>query len=105
MMGGTQSRFFFNRVLCSVWRVAVAALSLLMFALGMGAFSASAEESAASKSSPAKNQLWQAHQLLEAVLVGDTGAIQKLLDEGIDVNARAEAGVTAYHAARLLGDL
>src|SRR5438477_11601927 len=57
-------------------------------------------------SRPSESEIAQAHKLLSAVqLGGNTETIKKLLDSGIDVNARAEAGVTAYHAARMLGDL
>src|SRR5438477_4219120 len=53
-----------------------------------------------------ERDLVPSHKLICAVQLGEnTEAIQKLLDSGIDVNARAEAGVTAYHAARLLGDV
>ncbi|HTL18046.1 MAG TPA: serine hydrolase [Patescibacteria group bacterium] len=57
-------------------------------------------------SKPSESEIAQAHKLLSAVQLGaNTETIQKLLDSGTDVNARAEAGVTAYHAARLLGDV
>jgi CubicO group peptidase (beta-lactamase class C family) len=38
------------------------------------------------------------------VAAGDPDAVQKLLDSGLDVNSQVEAGLTAYHVARLLGD-
>ncbi len=47
----------------------------------------------------------QAHNLIEVVLAGgDTEIIQKLLDDGVDVNAQNKAGLTAFHTARLFGE-
>jgi CubicO group peptidase (beta-lactamase class C family) len=44
-------------------------------------------------------------RLIAAVLApGDVAAIQELLDSGVDINGRNFAGLTAYQAARLLGD-
>ena len=50
------------------------------------------------------NQEAQARKLIGAVLAGaDTQAVQTLLDDGADVNARSESGLTAFNAAHLLG--
>ena len=46
----------------------------------------------------------QATRLIGAVLTGDSEAIQKLLEQGLDVNAQAKPGLTAFQAARLHGD-
>jgi len=46
----------------------------------------------------------QANKLIGAVLTSDTGTVQKLLAQGLDVNAQAKAGLTACQAARLRGD-
>ena len=83
----------------------------IVLALLASAFFLVANEGAASDApqptgKPIKTEQAQAHTLIAAVLTGsDVEAVQKLLDDGNDVNARAEAGVTAYHVARLVGDL
>jgi CubicO group peptidase (beta-lactamase class C family) len=46
----------------------------------------------------------QANKLIGAVLTSDAGTIEKLLAQGLDVNAQAKPGLTAYQAARLRGD-
>src|SRR5208282_3500756 len=46
----------------------------------------------------------QANKLIGAVLTSDTGTVQKLLEQGLDVNAQAKPGLTAFQAARLHGD-
>ena len=80
-------------------------LILLASAVSAAAANSVTASTSAPPDQPSESELAQAHKLLSAVqLGGDSEAIQKLLDNGIDVNARAEAGVTAYHAARLLGD-
>jgi hypothetical protein len=91
------------RIASMVWHFA---LVLLASALS----SRAADSTVASPPQPPdkalQTQAAQAHKLLQAVLIGtDSEGIQKLLDGGIDINARAEAGVTAYHVARLLGEL
>jgi CubicO group peptidase (beta-lactamase class C family) len=50
------------------------------------------------------SQELQANKLIEAVVTSDADTIQKLLAQGLDVNAQGEAGVTAFQAARLHGD-
>jgi CubicO group peptidase (beta-lactamase class C family) len=42
--------------------------------------------------------------LIGAVLTSDVETIQKLLEQGLDVNAHAKAGLTVFQAARLHGD-
>ena len=42
-------------------------------------------------------------QLVDAAARGDLADLQRLLDRGTDVNATAEHGLTALHAARLTG--
>src|SRR5690348_189042 len=84
--------------------------SFATLALVLGLLNGSAPGSASRAAEPAQNstegRLSQAHELLQAVIAGTgTEAIQKVLDHGADINARAEAGITAYHAARVLGDL
>jgi CubicO group peptidase (beta-lactamase class C family) len=46
----------------------------------------------------------QAEKLIGAVMASDSEGIEKLLAQGLDVNARAKAGLTAFQAARLHGD-
>jgi CubicO group peptidase (beta-lactamase class C family) len=46
----------------------------------------------------------QASVLIGAVMTSNSETIQKLLAQGLDVNAQAKPGVTAYQAARLRGD-
>jgi CubicO group peptidase (beta-lactamase class C family) len=46
----------------------------------------------------------QANKLIGAVMTSDAESIQKLLGQGLDVNAQGKAGVTAFQAARLHGD-
>ena len=50
------------------------------------------------------SQELQANKLIGAVVTSDADTIQKLLAQGLDVNAQGEAGVTAFQAARLHGD-
>ena len=50
------------------------------------------------------SQELQANKLIGAVLTSDAETIQKLLAQGLDVNAQAKPGLTAYQAARLHGD-
>jgi CubicO group peptidase (beta-lactamase class C family) len=46
----------------------------------------------------------QAEKLISAALSSDGEAVQKLLEKGLDVNAQAKPGLTAFQAARLHGD-
>jgi CubicO group peptidase (beta-lactamase class C family) len=47
----------------------------------------------------------QAQKLVRAVWAGsDVETIQRLVDQGLDINSRGEAGLTALQAARLRGD-
>ena len=46
----------------------------------------------------------QANKLIGAVLASDVGTIEKLLGQGLDVNAQTKPGLTAYQAAHLRGD-
>ena len=50
------------------------------------------------------SQELQANKLIDAVLTSDAETIQKLLEQGLDVNAQGKAGLTAFQAARLRGD-
>jgi CubicO group peptidase (beta-lactamase class C family) len=82
------------------------ALALLVSAFSLTAGEGAASDAPKPPDKPIKTEQSQAHKLIEAILTGsDAETIQKLLDEGNDINARAEAGVTAYHVARLFGDL
>ncbi|MGO8701583.1 MAG: serine hydrolase [Limisphaerales bacterium] len=82
------------------------ALALLASAFFFSAGEGAASDAPKPPDKPMKSEPSQAHTLIAAVLTGaDAEAMQKLLDDGNDVNARAEAGVTAYHVARLVGDL
>jgi CubicO group peptidase (beta-lactamase class C family) len=46
----------------------------------------------------------QANKLIAAVMASDADSIQKLLGQGLDVNAQGKTGLTAFQAARLHGD-
>ncbi|HWW02370.1 MAG TPA: serine hydrolase [Candidatus Acidoferrum sp.] len=46
----------------------------------------------------------QANKLISAVMTSDSETVRKLLEHGLDVNAQAKPGVTAFQAARLHGD-
>jgi CubicO group peptidase (beta-lactamase class C family) len=47
----------------------------------------------------------QARKLIKAVWTGsDVETLQHLLDQGVDINSRGEAGLTAIQAARVRGD-
>src|SRR6266568_2273428 len=46
----------------------------------------------------------QAQKLIGAVLTSNEELMRKLLEQGLDVNARAKAGLTAFQAAHLHGD-
>ena len=50
------------------------------------------------------SQELQANKLIGAVMNSDAKGVQKLLEQGLDVNAQAKAGVTAFQTARLHGD-
>ena len=50
------------------------------------------------------SQELQANKLIDAVWTSDAETIQKLLEQGLDVNAQGKAGLTAFQAARLRGD-
>jgi CubicO group peptidase (beta-lactamase class C family) len=91
------------RIASMVWHLA---LALLASAWSLRAADSAVASAPLPPDKSVETEVTQAHKLLQAVLIGtDTEGIQKLLDSGIDINARAEAGVTAYHAARLLGEL
>jgi hypothetical protein len=50
------------------------------------------------------SQELQANKLIGAVLTSDTVTIERLLAQGLDVNAQAQPGLTAYQVAHLRGD-
>ncbi len=47
----------------------------------------------------------QSEKLIKEVASGSTDGVKELLDRGLDINARGEAGINAWLAARLHGDL
>ena len=47
----------------------------------------------------------QADRLIKAVVNSDTKSVEMLLELGLDVNSQNKAGLTAYQAARLRGDI
>jgi CubicO group peptidase (beta-lactamase class C family) len=100
-MGYLAMRTKFASVSPSVFSIA---LVVLMSTVCSGAGDpGNSSETKPAASSQSKES--QAIKLIGAVLTGvDTEAIQKLLDDGIDANARSESGLTAYNAARLMGE-
>src|SRR5262249_7011601 len=44
-----------------------------------------------------------AEKLIAAARAGDLDALKRLLDQGLDINSRGRAGLTAWQTARLLG--
>jgi|GEM_PF-5670939 len=81
------------------------AVLCLAFAALVALDSASYGDEIAVPPQRALDEAAQAHQLIDAVLMeGDVASLQKLLSQGLDVNSRGKAGLTAYQAALLHGE-
>lgn len=50
------------------------------------------------------NRETQAEKLIAAVMTSDADAVQKLLEQGVDVDVRGPSGATAFQVARLRGE-